>query len=237
MKKDIYVPGLLLLSNNSKTIFHMRQKLILIFLVLSTSIAVAQTDSISEVMSSESTETMMQDSIANTTENTQQFIPQKMMFTQRLLWGKNGLLRNSKTNPEDEMYREMKIRNKMITAHKFLGYATLVGLAGTCITGILLENGKNVRGLHSGLAGITNVAYFSTAALAFFSPPRKRGLEKGWNKTKVHRILSFVHLTGMIATNILGGLSEHNHSMVKYHRIAAITTFSSYMAGTIVFKL
>ncbi len=214
----------------------MRQKLILIFLVLSTSIAVAQTDSISEVISSPSAETVMQDSIANST-NTQQFIPQKMMLTQRLLWGKNGLLRNTTANPEDEMYREMKIRNKMITAHKFLGYATLAGLASECITGILLDNGKNVRGLHSGLAGITNVAYFSTAALALFSPPRKRGLEKGWNKTKVHRILSFVHLTGMIATNILGGLSEHNHSMVKYHRIAAITTFSSYMAGTIVFKL
>lgn len=214
----------------------MRQKLILIFLVLSTSIAVAQTDSISEVISSPSAETVMQDSIANST-NTQQFIPQKMMLTQRLLWGKNGLLRNTTANPEDEMYRDMKIRNKMITAHKFLGYATLAGLASECITGILLDNGKNVRGLHSGLAGITNVAYFSTAALAFFSPPRKRGLEKGWNKTKVHRILSFVHFTGMIATNILGGLSEHNHSMVKYHRIAAITTFTSYMAGTIVFKL
>src|SRR5574344_2523417 len=214
----------------------MRQKLILIFLVLSTSIAVAQTDSISEVISSPSAETVMQDSIANST-NTQQFIPQKMMLTQRLLWGKNGLLRNTTANPEDEMYREMKIRNKMITAHKLLGYATMAGLASECITGILLDNGKNVRGLHSGLAGITNVAYFSTAALAFFSPPRKRGLEKGWNKTKVHRILSFVHFTGMIATNILCGLSEHNHSMVKYHRIAAITTFTSYMAGTIVFKL
>ena len=145
----------------------MRQKLILIFLVLSTSIAVAQTDSISEVISSPSAETVMQDSIANST-NTQQFIPQKMMLTQRLLWGKNGLLRNTTANPEDEMYREMKIRNKMITAHKFLGYATLAGLASECIAGILLDNGKNVRGLHSGLAGITNVAYFSTATLALF---------------------------------------------------------------------
>lgn len=159
------------------------------------------------------------------------------MLTQRFLWGKNGLLRHSTANPRDEKYRELNIRNKMITAHQYLGYATLAGLASECLVGIFLDNGKNVRGLHEGLGGFTNVAYFSTAALAFFSPPRQRGLEKGWNKTKVHRILSIVHFTGMIATNILGGLAGHNHNMVKYHEIAAITTFTSYMAATVVFKL
>ena len=215
----------------------MRQKLILIFLVLSTGLAAAQTDSTSVVISSPPTKTVMQDSLANATDSTQQFIPAKMMLTQRLLWGQNGFLRHSKSNMEAEQDRQLNIRNKMITAHQYLGYATLAGLASECLVGILLDNGKNIRGLHEGLAGVTNVAYFSTAALALFSPPRQRGSERGWNKTKVHRLLSIVHFTGMIATNILAGLSEHNHSMVKYHKIAAITTFTSFMAATVAIKL
>lgn len=166
-------------------------------------------------------------------------LPRHMMLTQRILWGEKGLMRNFKTFELSEAGRdrEMEIRSKMLFAHEYLGYATLAAMAGECVVGIMLYNGKNVSDLHEGLAGFTNTCYFSTAALALFTPPRMKDRPAGWSSAKLHKTLAVMHFAGMIATNILGGMSEHNHTMAKYHRAAAIATFASYFAATVVIKL
>lgn len=43
-----------------------------------------------------------------------------------------------------------------------------------------------------------------------------------------------VHLTGMIATNILTGQLEGNLSLKPYHRSATYTTFASFALSAIV---
>lgn len=179
------------------------------------------------------------DSLKGSSEQAAQLLPRHMMFTQRMMWGERGLMRNFKTFKlsESERDMEMEIRNKMLFAHEYLGYATLASLAGECVVGIMLYNGKNVSGLHEGLAGFTNTCYFSTAALALFTPPRMKDRPSGWSYAKIHKALAIVHFTGMIATNILAGLAEDNHKMAKYHKVAAITTFASYFAATVVIKL
>lgn len=57
------------------------------------------------------------------------------MFTQRILWGKNGLMRNFKIFELSEKSRntEMYIRSYSIKAHEYLGYASLIGMIGTGI--------------------------------------------------------------------------------------------------------
>lgn len=172
-------------------------------------------------------------------DSTAALLPKDMMLTQRMLWGEKGLMRQSKSFhlTEEGRDRELNIRNNMITAHRYLGYATLLGLASECVVGILLYNGKDVSGLHGGLAGVTNILYFTTAGLAFFSPPRAKERESGWSNAKLHKTLAVVHLTGMIATNVLGGMSENNSDLAKYHRVAAIATFGSYLAATVVVNL
>jgi hypothetical protein len=212
------------------------KKILLLFLVLSTRLALAQTDSIPA--SSAGHPVPLRDSVAPVTDTVRSLLPEKMLFTQRLLWGEKGLLRDSKSSvTEAQRDKKMDLRSKIITAHQYLGYATLAGLTGECVVGLLLNSGKRVGGLHEGLAGFTNFVYGTTATLAFFSPPRPRSYEGGWNKTKIHRALSVVHLTGMIATNVLAGMLENNRRLVTYHKIAAITTFASYAAATLVIKL
>jgi hypothetical protein len=56
-------------------------------------------------------------------------LPTHYLPTQRLLWGEKGLMRHfdSFKLSEESRERELEIRDKMFTAHRYLGYATLAG--------------------------------------------------------------------------------------------------------------
>jgi hypothetical protein len=56
-------------------------------------------------------------------------------------------------------------------------------------------------------------------------------------KLGIHRTLSIIHLSSMIATNVLSGLQEDKSYLKPYHKAAAITAFSSLFLATIVIKL
>ena len=54
-------------------------------------------------------------------------LPEKMLITQRVLWGEKGLLRKTgiaKLNIENRE-KELIIREKMLKAHQIIGYITL----------------------------------------------------------------------------------------------------------------
>lgn len=57
-------------------------------------------------------------------------LPTHYPLTQRLLWGEKGLMRNFDSFKLSEESRELEldIRDKMFTAHRYLGYATFTGL-------------------------------------------------------------------------------------------------------------
>jgi hypothetical protein len=167
-------------------------------------------------------------------------LPEHYLFTQRLLWSEKGLMRNFKAFElsTDARNREMNIRSHATAAHQYLGYASLVGMIASGITGQDLYKGeKKQRNMHDGFVAFTNICYFSTAALALFQPPPMHDRESGFTKLRIHQTLSIVHLSSMIATNVLGGLLEHNPNLKPYHRAAAITAFSSLFLATVVIKL
>ncbi len=170
----------------------------------------------------------------------QSLLPEHYLFTQRILWAENGIMRNFNKFELSESSRntEMYIRSYSIRAHEYLGYASLVGMIGTGITGQQLYTGnpKN-KDLHEGLAGFTNICYFSTAAVALLQPPPMQNREGGLTKLRIHRALSIIHLSSMIATNVISGLQKDNTSLKPYHKAAAITAFSSLFLATIVIKL
>lgn len=167
-------------------------------------------------------------------------LPEHYLFTQRILWSEHGLMRNFdifKLSKESRNL-EMNIRSISMTAHEYLGYASLLGMVGTAITGQKLYTGDSRnKDLHEGLAGFTNICYFSTAALGLFQPPPMHNRESGFTKLRIHRTLSVIHLTSMIATNVLSGMMEHNAQLRPYHKAAAITAFSSLFLATVVIKL
>ncbi len=168
-----------------------------------------------------------------------ELLPKKMLFTQSLLWGQNGLIRKNKAfqlSP-DERVSEMKIRRKMLQYHQIAGITTLVAMLGEGIIGMQLYNGdRNIRDLHEGVAAAVNIGYITTACLSFFAPPKMIDERKGYSSIKVHKALAFIHIAGMLATNILAS-QVHDHPELKpYHRDAAMVTFAALTASMVVIK-
>ena len=153
-------------------------------------------------------------------------LPDKMIITQRLLWGDNGLLRRlgvAKLNIENRE-EELILREKMLKTHQILGYVTFAGMIAQGIIGGKLYNGDySLYETHKTLGKVVSATYFTGAGLSIFSPPPLISREKeGLNNIKVHKILANIHVPAMIMTNVL---SDENK---KEHRAAAYTAFASY---------
>ena len=153
-------------------------------------------------------------------------LPDKMIITQRLLWGDNGLLRKlgvAKLNIENRE-EELILREKMLKTHQILGYVTFAGMIAQGIIGGKLYNGDySLYETHKTLGKVVSATYFTGAGLSIFSPPPLISREKEeLNNIKVHKILANIHVPAMIMTNVL---SDENK---KEHRAAAYTAFASY---------
>ncbi len=163
-----------------------------------------------------------------------QLLPKKMIFTQSIFWGKNGLFRNtgiSKLTLEQRQ-KELKVRNLMLKSHQIIGYLTLAGMVAQGIMGGKLYNGDyDLYDAHKTMGKLVTASYFTGAGLSLFAPPplvRKK--EKGFNSIKAHKWLAYIHFSGMIATNTY---SKENKD---WHKYAAYTTFASYATAILVFK-
>jgi hypothetical protein len=180
-----------------------------------------------------------------TTQEKTKLLPDKILFTQRIFWGEKGIMRsfNAFELTPEKRQNELKVRRTMLVLHQIMGTLTLGGMIGQGIVGVKLynDNGSNYRSLrntHETLAGVVNFTYFTTAALSLFAPPKMLNEHKGYSSIKVHRALAIVHLSAMIATNILAGqLNGPNGATIRpYHRAAAFTAFGAFAASMIVIK-
>ena len=164
----------------------------------------------------------------------EQLLPQKMIFTQSLLWGKRGLFRKAGVSKLsiDQREKELKVRNVMLKSHQILGYLTLGGMVAQGIMGGKLYNGEyELYETHKKLGRWVTASYFTGAGLSLFAPPPLvRNRVKGLNSIKAHKLLAYVHFSGMIATN---AWSKEDRD---WHKYAAYTTFVSYATAVLVFK-
>lgn len=164
-------------------------------------------------------------------------LPEKFLITQKILWGRNGLMRNFKKFEltEDGRNFEQELREKMFKAHRYIGYATIAGMVAQGIVGERLYRGHSeLKDLHEGLAGAVNIGYFTSAGFALFAPPRLNYGSRGFSTFKLHKYLAVVHLSSMLATNILSGMLENNPKLKPYHRGTAYVAYGSFFASMIV---
>lgn len=169
-----------------------------------------------------------------TTTEVPELLPDQMLITQKLLWGERGLLRVAgiaKLNKNQREW-ELKLRRKLLVAHQVIGYVTLAGMIAQGIIGSQLYNGNyRLYETHENLGKAVTASYFTGAGLSLFSPPPLINKKvKGWSSMKAHKVLATVHLSAMIATNVLAEEDK------KLHRAAAYTAFGSYAAAMIVLK-
>lgn len=168
-----------------------------------------------------------------------QLLPNKMILTQRLLWGQKGLMRNFsrfELDPEKRQ-RELKLRRSMLATHQVLGFATLGGMIAQGIVGSRLYNGHyQLKDTHEALGAAVNIGYFTTASLSLFAPPKTLDERKGYSSIKVHKWLAVLHMSAMIATNVLAERIEDHPNLKPYHRAAAYTAFGAFAASMVVIK-
>lgn len=168
-----------------------------------------------------------------------ELIPKRMIFTQRMLWGEKGLMRTLKVAPLTDHGREteLKIRRGMLVTHQVLGFATLAGMVAQGIVGAKLYSGDyKIKDLHEGLGAAVNITYFTTAGLSLFTPPPLIHRQvKGLNGIKMHKTLAVIHLSAMIATNLLAD-SAGDPKIKPLHRAAAFTAFGSFFGAMLVMK-
>ena len=168
-------------------------------------------------------------------KNQIELLPERMVFTQSLLWGEKGLFRKtgiSELNLENRE-KELKLRKSMLTAHQAIGYLTLASMVAQGIIGGKLYNGdESLRKTHNTMGTVVNIGYFTGSGLSLFSPPPliNKKKSKGFDSIKAHKILATIHFSAMVATN------HYKHRDKKIHKASAYTAFASYATAVIVLK-
>lgn len=206
----------------------LKKAYILIVLVSCLNTAHAQTDS------------LLQSILTDEKIDTQLIAPSKMLFTQQLVWGNNGLLKNRYGGIEDLVERrkiDLRIRRKMLQLHQIGGFVTLGGMLAQGIIGSQLYNGSyKLKETHEKLGMAVNLSYGFTAINGLFTPPSTFKRDKKLTSIRLHKWLAVAHLSGMLATNILASQIDNNYALKPYHRAAAYTSFFSLAAAMVVIK-
>ena len=166
-----------------------------------------------------------------------------MLITQRVFWGKKGLMRLTGALPltTEGRSKELNIRRTMLKLHQIGGFVTLAGFLAQGIIGSQLykaqgEDYVRLRSLHETMSKAVTISYATTALLSLTTPPPAVGQRRGLSTIKLHKYLAVVHMVGMIATNVLGNRILKNPELKPYHRTAAYTTFAAFTTAIIVLK-
>lgn len=175
---------------------------------------------------------------------TESLLPDKMLATQRLFWGEKGIYRRVGIIPREltaeSRERELRTRRTMFRIHQIIGIATAVGMGAQGYLGSQIYRPETyttrLYEWHKGMATGVNIGYATTALMAFTSPPPLVS-SKRVDNIRIHRWLSYIHLTGMITTNVLGNRIYNNFEVNKsLHRTAAFTAFGAYAAAIAIIK-
>jgi hypothetical protein len=186
------------------------------------------------------TDSLLQTLLVDEKIDSQLIAPKKMLFTQQLIWGDNGIFKNRYGSTQDLVERrkiDLRIRRKMLQLHQIGGFVTLGGMVAQGIIGSKLYTGSyKLKETHEKLGAAVNLTYGFTAINGLFTPPSTFKRDKKLTSIRLHKWLAIAHMSGMIATNILGTQIENNYALKPYHRAAAYTSFISLAGAMVVIK-
>jgi hypothetical protein len=130
-------------------------------------------------------------------------------------------------------------RSHMLKIHQRLGLITTAPLVATVIAGTFAGGRQPTttgRRVHAALGSLTAGLYATTASFAIFAPKVPGSPARG--SIRAHRILAWIHGTGMILTPVLGamayaqrGRGERVHGLASWHGPVGIVTAGAYGAA------
>ena len=170
-------------------------------------------------------------------------LPDNMPLQTKLLWAENGLLR--KTNLfQVNRPRELELRTKMLQLHQKLALGTLGLMFAQGYLGFQLQdattNYMELSDRHAALGKVAFGSYLTSAMLSYTAPPAFRYNRK-IDSIRIHRWLSIIHFTGMLALPYLGEKVSGPHDSIKsrdralyIHRGIAVTTISTMALSALI---
>jgi len=164
-------------------------------------------------------------------------LPEHIGVTKKWLWGENGLMRKIGRYPLtlEDRERELRLRRKMLKAHQVAGYVTSALMVGTALAGQKAYNGDWKGDIHKAFEFATFTSYAVTGGLSLLSPPPLLVGGKKLSNIKVHRLLAYVHGSGMIINGLFGEKMLENGKR-DLHRAVGYTTASALWGAMIVMK-
>ena len=131
-------------------------------------------------------------SIRENVKSDESLLPDRMIFTQRFLWGENGMFRITGISSLNTKQREkeLRLRRSMLKVHQIIGYLTLAGMVTQGFLGGKLYNNweEGLYRTHKTVGNLTTLSYFTGAGLSLFSPPPLINKKyKGLNSIKAHK--------------------------------------------------
>lgn len=174
-------------------------------------------------------------------------LPEHMSWMESGVWGNNGVLRATGLAPAltpEVRKSELGLRRTMLTMHQIGGFATMALLIGSVYYGQATLNTfsgigdyRYYRGLHTDFVTGALIAYGLTAILSIFSPPPQIIREGEVSTTSIHKILAWIHFTGMIVTPLIGEFLKQNGdpaAQLRFHQYAAYVTTMAFAAALLV---
>ncbi|MBI2895063.1 MAG: hypothetical protein HYY06_16020 [Deltaproteobacteria bacterium] len=186
-----------------------------------------------------------------------------------LAWGFSRPVAADEGEAEARTAELVRQRAKLARLHRVLGLTTWISLAGTVAVGTLryanatgfgeplcaegnspifgreFGCGMGLRTWHLVAASVTMLSYVATRVIAAKMPDpldAASGNTSFSRRLRIHRLLSWVHLTGMIASAVLGFATTAtddagtrdalaaSHLVAGYFTLAAVSTAGSLMA-------
>lgn len=171
----------------------------------------------------------------------QRLLPNNLSIMEKGLWGENGVLRGIGMVPPltpEERRSELSLRRTMLTAHQIGGFVTL-GLMGSAVYfgQKIIDGETGYRRNHQIFVTATIISYSATGMLAILAPPPLIRRDEV-STTTIHKTLAWIHVAGMIATPILGGMIRHRTGSSvqaeRVHQVAAYITTATFAASMII---
>lgn len=145
----------------------------------------------------------------------------------------------TQTQGSSQDQARLDTRSHMLMIHQRIGLIAAVAMAATAVTGALAGGrvtSSTGRYTHATLGVATTGLYLTSAYLALRAPKISGTHTRG--PIRVHKLLSWVHGPGMIATPILGGMAfaqrsrgEKVHGVASAHGAVAVATAAAYAAS------
>jgi len=166
-------------------------------------------------------------------------MPENMPVHTKIFWGENGIFRKLNIAPKSRS-SELKLRVKMLQLHQKIALGTL-GLFSyqSYLGNQMIKGDYSNHSRHSVLSKYVWSMYMSSAALSYFAPPAMK-YNKKYDSMKVHRMLSWVHFSGMAIIPYLGykihqtdDLDGYN-AAVKTHQVIALSTLGTMILSALL---